>query len=234
MAEPAIRRRHLTFTLRRYVSVMPENTGSSRSSRSPMSRRQVLAGRRGHRPARGHRQPGQGGDADAPVPAGGGDGTPEQIHLTWGDHPATSIVVSWASPGQAARRPAAGADRAAGHPGRVPPVHRRDQRRDGLDLPRPGRRPAARRHLRLRGDRGQRQQRRRSVQRHLPHRPGGPRAVPLHQLRPGHAEHRLGALLRPERLRGRGGRVLPAAVPPAQRRPVLREPEPHGAARGMA
>jgi Purple acid Phosphatase, N-terminal domain/Calcineurin-like phosphoesterase len=29
------------------------------------------------------------------------DGTPEQIHLTWGNDPARSIVVSWASPGQA-------------------------------------------------------------------------------------------------------------------------------------
>src|SRR5215469_6994421 len=31
------------------------------------------------------------------------DGTPEQVHLTWGDDPATSVVVSWASPGQALR-----------------------------------------------------------------------------------------------------------------------------------
>src|SRR5579885_67039 len=29
--------------------------------------------------------------------------TPEQIHLTWGDDPATSVVVSWASPGRAIR-----------------------------------------------------------------------------------------------------------------------------------
>ena len=29
------------------------------------------------------------------------DGTPEQIHLTWGDDPARSVVVSWSSPGQA-------------------------------------------------------------------------------------------------------------------------------------
>jgi hypothetical protein len=32
---------------------------------------------------------------------GAADGTPEQIHLTWGDDPARSVVVSWASPGQA-------------------------------------------------------------------------------------------------------------------------------------
>jgi Purple acid Phosphatase, N-terminal domain/Calcineurin-like phosphoesterase len=29
------------------------------------------------------------------------DGTPEQVHLTWGNDPARSVVVSWASPGQA-------------------------------------------------------------------------------------------------------------------------------------
>jgi Purple acid Phosphatase, N-terminal domain/Calcineurin-like phosphoesterase len=32
-----------------------------------------------------------------------GDGTPEQVHLTWGEDPATSVVVSWVSPGPAAR-----------------------------------------------------------------------------------------------------------------------------------
>jgi len=29
------------------------------------------------------------------------DGTPEQVHLTWGEDPASSVVVSWASPGPA-------------------------------------------------------------------------------------------------------------------------------------
>ncbi len=29
------------------------------------------------------------------------DGTPEQVHLTWGSDPARSVVVSWASPGRA-------------------------------------------------------------------------------------------------------------------------------------
>jgi hypothetical protein len=33
-----------------------------------------------------------------PEPAGG---TPEQVHLTWGDDPTRSVVVSWTSPGQA-------------------------------------------------------------------------------------------------------------------------------------
>ena len=32
-----------------------------------------------------------------------GNGTPEQVHLTWGDDPATSVVVSWGSPGRAVR-----------------------------------------------------------------------------------------------------------------------------------
>ena len=32
------------------------------------------------------------------------DGTPEQVHLTWSENPATGVVVSWASAGQA-RRP---------------------------------------------------------------------------------------------------------------------------------
>jgi predicted secreted protein len=35
--------------------------------------------------------------------AAAGDGTPEQIHLTWSENPTTGIVVSWASPGQAVR-----------------------------------------------------------------------------------------------------------------------------------
>jgi len=49
--------------------------------------------------------------------AGAGDGTPEQIHLTWGEDPARTVHLSWASPG-AARNPrvhirteASGADR---------------------------------------------------------------------------------------------------------------------------
>jgi hypothetical protein len=31
------------------------------------------------------------------------DGTPEQVHLTWGDDPTRTVVVSWVSPGQAER-----------------------------------------------------------------------------------------------------------------------------------
>lgn len=32
-----------------------------------------------------------------------GNGTPEQVHLTWGEDPATSVVISWASPDRSAR-----------------------------------------------------------------------------------------------------------------------------------
>jgi hypothetical protein len=81
---------------------MPDNqelTGSS----SP-SRRQVLLGAGGTGLLA----------ASAPLltaaPAAAGrlarqsaDGTPEQIHLTWGSDPATSVVASWASPGPASR-----------------------------------------------------------------------------------------------------------------------------------
>jgi hypothetical protein len=35
------------------------------------------------------------------VSTAGADGTPEQIHLTWGSDPATSVTVSWASPAEA-------------------------------------------------------------------------------------------------------------------------------------
>ena len=69
---------------------------------SSLTRRQVLAGAGGTgllaaagpvsilgaaRPARG--------SSASP------DGTPEQIHLTWGADPASSVTVSWASPGEA-------------------------------------------------------------------------------------------------------------------------------------
>jgi hypothetical protein len=39
----------------------------------------------------------------SPAKAAGPDGTPEQIHLTWGDDPSRSVVVSWASPAQAVK-----------------------------------------------------------------------------------------------------------------------------------
>jgi hypothetical protein len=76
-------------------------SADSRSGDGGPSRRQVLAGAGGlgllaatpiisAQPA-----------AAASASAAATDGTPEQIHLTWGADPATSMVVSWASSGQA-------------------------------------------------------------------------------------------------------------------------------------
>jgi hypothetical protein len=44
---------------------------------------------------------GPAGQALASTAPAGADGTPEQVHLAWGDDPASSVVVSWASPGPA-------------------------------------------------------------------------------------------------------------------------------------
>jgi hypothetical protein len=73
-----------------------------------MSRRQVLAGAGGTGLLAATAGPAKAAAARARrARAGGrtaaGDGTPEQIHLTWGESPTTGVVVSWASPGQAAR-----------------------------------------------------------------------------------------------------------------------------------
>ncbi len=81
---------------------MPATSGSSRSPRSSMSRRQVLAaGGTGLLAATA--TPARAATARRAARTTAGDGTPEQVHLTWGDDPATSVVVSWASPGPAAR-----------------------------------------------------------------------------------------------------------------------------------
>jgi hypothetical protein len=81
---------------------MPATSGSSRPPRSSLSRRQVLAaGGTGLLAATA--TPARAATARRGARAAAGDGTPEQVHLTWGDDPATSVVVSWASPGPAAR-----------------------------------------------------------------------------------------------------------------------------------
>src|SRR6516225_598212 len=87
-------RRHLAFTRYLYLSVMPAKSDDPRPSRSPVSRRQVLAATANATRATARTRKAR---------AAGGDGTPEQIHLTWGENPATSVVVSWASPGPATR-----------------------------------------------------------------------------------------------------------------------------------
>jgi phosphodiesterase/alkaline phosphatase D-like protein len=38
---------------------------------------------------------------DSGAKPGAADGTPEQLHLTWGEDPSNSVIVSWASTGQA-------------------------------------------------------------------------------------------------------------------------------------
>ena len=85
---------------------MAENTESPETTRKGLSRRHVLT-------ASGASLLATAATAAAAVPASAAttrtsagpaaDGTPEQIHLTWGDDPTRSIVVSWASPAQATR-----------------------------------------------------------------------------------------------------------------------------------
>jgi hypothetical protein len=76
------------------------------SPRSPVSRRDVLKGASGSGllaaagPFLLRTSP-----AGQQRSAASSDGVPEQVHLTWGANPATSVVVSWASAGRAARRP---------------------------------------------------------------------------------------------------------------------------------
>src|SRR5580692_2217793 len=80
---------------------MPGNSDSSRPSRSSMSRRQVLAGAGGTGLLAATAGPAAA--ARARKARAGAVGTPEQIHLTWGESPTTGVVVSWASPGPAVR-----------------------------------------------------------------------------------------------------------------------------------
>jgi hypothetical protein len=73
---------------------------------SPLTRRQMLAGAgsagvlavAGPVSVLGSARP-----ARAASAGGAADGTPEQIHLTWGADPASSVTVSWASPAEATR-----------------------------------------------------------------------------------------------------------------------------------
>ncbi len=68
-----------------------------------MSRRQVLAGAGGTGLLAATASSAKAAARTRRARAGGADGTPEQIHLTWSENPATGVVVSWASPGQAGR-----------------------------------------------------------------------------------------------------------------------------------
>jgi hypothetical protein len=80
----------------------------SDDSGSGLSRRQVLAASGTGLLAASTQAPAHPATRAASTRARGagpaaGDGTPEQIHLTWGDDPARSVVVSWASPDQSVR-----------------------------------------------------------------------------------------------------------------------------------
>jgi hypothetical protein len=68
-----------------------------------MSRRQVLAGAGGTGLLAATATPTKAAAARARKARAGAVGTPEQIHLTWGESPTTGVVVSWASPGPAVR-----------------------------------------------------------------------------------------------------------------------------------
>ena len=68
-----------------------------------MSRRQVLAGAGGTGLLAAAVSPAKAATR-ARRSRAASNGTPEQVHLTWSENPATGVVVSWASPGQA-RRP---------------------------------------------------------------------------------------------------------------------------------
>ena len=203
------------------------------SSSSPLSRRGFLTGA------------GAAGLAAAASPlavvrsakAAAPDGTPEQIHLTWGEDPTRSVVVSWASAAQAIN----------------PRVHHGDSRFFGSTLPAvqrtytdglngqtvftyharlEGLRPDSLVHYSVTADNDSN-----GNQPFTATFRTAPRGrVPFRWTSYGDssdAGHGLGPLLAPERLRGASGRAVRAALPSTQRRPLLREPEPDRAARGM-
>ena len=78
------------------------NAGSRNPLKVPVSRRRFLTGA-GAASLAAAASPLAGGRATAATP----DGTPEQIHLTWGEDPTRCVVVSWASaaPGRQPARP---------------------------------------------------------------------------------------------------------------------------------
>jgi Purple acid Phosphatase, N-terminal domain/Calcineurin-like phosphoesterase len=83
----------------------PRSRGGSPPPRTPLavSRRQVLAAAGGGGLIAAAAGPAKAATRARVIRAAAGDGSPEQVHLTWGEDPTTSMVVSWASPGQAAK-----------------------------------------------------------------------------------------------------------------------------------
>jgi len=63
--------------------------------------------------------------SSSPAKADTPDGTPEQIHLTWGDDPTQSVIISWASAAQAVHpRVLLGGNGHHGHGKMIPAVQR--------------------------------------------------------------------------------------------------------------
>jgi len=92
---------------------------------SSVTRRQVLAGAGGAGLLAAAGPVAVLGSARPPARRAGAsaDGTPEQIHLTWGADPATSVTVSWASPGEATA-PRVQLSRGGGYGRTIPAVQR--------------------------------------------------------------------------------------------------------------
>ena len=99
---------------------------------SSLTRRQVLAGAGTGLLAAAGPVSVLGSARPASAAAASADGTPEQIHLTWGADPATSVTVSWASPAPAARPRVILRPGPAGRPGRILPATTRTYT-DGLN-----------------------------------------------------------------------------------------------------
>ena len=177
-----------------------------------------------------------GGLAAARAAASNPDGTPEQVHLTWGNDPTSEVVISWASLASAVNpRARIVAD---GEPART--VHGVQRvYTDGLNGETVfayhacvhGLKPNTRYRYEITADNDSN-----AAQPFSANFSTAPRgAVPLHELRRSRdAERRMGAVVAAEPLRGADCRAVPAAVPPAERRPLLREPEPCAPARGVA
>src|SRR6185437_9758386 len=86
--------RHQSFTVRRQSLGMSDDSGGG------SSRRQMIAAGTTGLIAATAAGPARAAARGRPEAA---DGTPEQVHLTWGSDPTRMVTVSWASPGRAER-----------------------------------------------------------------------------------------------------------------------------------
>ena len=164
--------------------------------------------------------------------AGAADGTPEQIHLTWGDDPARPCrgVLGVARPG-ARRRGSGSASGSSPPPSARPYTDGTTARSPGPTTPgSDGLRPGATYGYAVTADNDRNAADPFSATFSTAPEGRAPfRFTSFGDLAAANAR-RAGGSYGQARLRGRRRGVLPAAVPPAQRRPVLRRPEPGGAA----